>query len=431
MIKKSAPFVHHNLFNLQFILFLALAAFGLTPQKAQSQELIREARIQSFMQNSKNSKDIFDKAIRSPKSALFSMDGRKLYVNSLEGYQTVVYKWPSLEKIKSITHSFGYRNQNLFKNDETTVFDYPYFQNTQKKNYFNGKPVEMTLSHEGRFLWVTYYRREYDSSAQSPSAIAIIDTAADQIVRVMPTGPIPKFVSASPDGRYLAVTHWGDNTIGLIDISSSNPFDFNYVDHLVVENKLSQTDLAETDRDTTCGFCLRGTIFTGDSRFLIVARMGGGGLAAFDLAQKRYLGTLLNIKPTPRHLVLSHDQKTLIVSSNQSGYVTFLNVEQFIKDLFQANGRRIQGTKGKEVFVGLGARTIELDPTGQTLYAAVNNDIKLVAIEVSSGQIKSSTTIDPYPVGLAVSRDGQHVVVTSQGHSGRGGNAVNIIRVEK
>lgn len=419
-------------YNFKLFLFvISMMSLARASAFADTLTLTREARIQSFLQKTKSEKDIYDPSIRSPKSALFSLDGRKLYINALEGYQTVVYSWPELKRIKAINHTFNDSNQYLFKNGESTVFDYPFYQKDIKKNNFNGKPVEMTLSHEGRYLWVPYYRRHYDESAQSPSAVAIIDTTTDQIVRVMPTGPIPKYVSVSPDGRTLAVTHWGDNTIGLIDISSSDPQNFAYTEHLVVEKQMSQEGLKGTDRDDTCGYCLRGTVFTLDSRFLIVARMGGGGLAAFDLQTNKYLGTVLNLKPTPRHLIVSEDGQSLIVSSNQSGYVTRMNLETLIREFQSAQGRRITGTKGIEVFVGKGARTIEVDSKNNIVYAAVNDGLKLVAVDLIQMKVIAETAIDPYPVGLAISRDGQHVVITSQGHAGQGGgNAVNIVRVQ-
>lgn len=415
---------HIQLSLLSFFFMLSLPAFA-------EIQLVRDQRIQSFLQKTVSPKDKFDSAINSPKSALFSEDGRKLYVNSLEGGQTVVYEWPTLKKLKVIDHYFGLKNQNLFLNNEETVFEYPYYKTNPKgANYFRGKPVEMTFSHGGNLLWVTYYRRDYDTSAQSPSAVAIIDTKTDTILRVMPTGPIPKFVAVSPDGRQVAITHWGDNTIGLIDITSSDVKEFRYTTQLVVEKKLSQEDKEGTDRDSTCGFCLRGTVFSPDSNYLIVARMGGGGLAAFDVHQEKYLGTLLNVRPTPRHLLVTPDQKKLVVSSNVSGYVTVFDIQVLIRDFLKANGRRLSGHGGREVNVGSGARTIELDPRGRYVYVAVNNDVKVVAVDLETSKVVAEVKVDPYPVGLAVSKDGEFIAVTSQGHAGSGGgNAVNIIKV--
>src|SRR4051812_33097492 len=214
-----------------------------------------------------------DREILSPKSVRFSFDGTKVYVNALEGGKTLVYAWPSLRKLPTIVHRFGPADSALFRGD-STVFHYPYFTQPPggKANVFTGRPVESELSKDGRWLFVPYYRRSFDTFAQSPSALAVIDTRIDSIVRVLPTGPIPKYVVASPDGRLLAVTHWGDNTIALLDVSSDDPAQFHYVRHLVVEQMLDQTPYAGTDRDRTCGFCVRGTVFTPNGRTLLVAR---------------------------------------------------------------------------------------------------------------------------------------------------------------
>ena len=45
-------------------------------------------------------------------------------------------------------------------------------------------------------------------------------------------------------------------------------------------------------------------------------------------------------------------------------------------------------------------------------------------------QTIASIPCDSYPVGLDISRDGQWVIVTSQGRKNGGGNAVNIYKVE-
>ena len=130
---------------------------------------------------------------------------------------------------------------------------------------------------------MTYYRRSYDKNAESPSAVAIIDTELDEIVRVMPTGPLPKMIASSEDGKYMAITHWGDNTIGIIDIASDTVANFNYVKHLVVDRKLTlkYKEGVKINRDAQCGYCLRGTVFSPDSKYLLVGRMGGGGIAVF------------------------------------------------------------------------------------------------------------------------------------------------------
>lgn len=48
----------------------------------------------------------YDPDIYAPKSVVFSKDGKKFYVNSLEGCKTVVYDSRTHEKLKVIDHSF-------------------------------------------------------------------------------------------------------------------------------------------------------------------------------------------------------------------------------------------------------------------------------------------------------------------------------------
>ena len=247
--------------RFSFITALFLSAFA--QAQTAGVALTAEVRLGQGNFSDRFPREIHDPEIYSPKSARFSANGKKLYINALEGGKTVVYSWPQLKKLKSISHRFTAKNANLFFG-ETTAFDYPYYSTAPSGdvNQFMGKPVESELSADGKYLWIPYYRRDWDSSAQSPSAVAIIDTETDQIVRVMPTGPIPKYVVASPDGRYMAIIHWGDNTVALIDVSSGDPARYQYVAHMTVENQLDQGPLSGTDRDDTCGFCLRGSFFS-------------------------------------------------------------------------------------------------------------------------------------------------------------------------
>ena len=401
------------------------------PQPAPVQlELV--ARFQHYRSSPSNEADLWDEDIYSPKSARFTPDGSKVYVNSLEGFRTVVYDPKKPEKIAVIKHRFGAEDGGLF-GGLTSVFDYPFYKrhSSGDVNHFNGKPVESETSHDGRFLWVPYYRRDWDGGATSPSAVAVIDTTTDTIVRVLPTGPIPKYVEASPDDKWLAVTHWGDNTVALIDISSGDPAKFAYrEERLVVEKVLSQRGLAGEDRDKECGYCLRGTVFTPDSETLLVARMGGGGIAGFDVESGSYLGTVLGMKPTPRHLAIGPRGDTLFLSSNVSGNVSRIELAAVTDALRSAGGKRVQVDGWRSVYVGIGARTIDLAPDGRYIFAAANGASEIVVVDAASMEIISRVRTDSYTVGLAVSPDGRQVWTTSQGKKGVGGNSVCVFRVD-
>ncbi len=413
------------------VLLAALVTPSLTVPTAAALEaasgagLKRTGRIQALGPTGRPG-DLYDGGVRSPKSAAFSPDGRKLYINALEGGQTLVYAFPSLKRLAAITHAFDAGDAALFQR-ETTVFDYPFFNGREgNRNVFAGKPVEMAFSHGGRYLWVPYYRRSYDPNASSPSAMAIIDTRSDRIVRVMPTGPLPKYIAVSPDSTVAVVTHWGDNTLGAIDIRGDDPAQFRYVGHWTVEYRMPVEGL-EGNRDSNCGFCLRGTVFTPDGKTVLVARMGGGGLAGFEASTGRYLGTLLDFVPNPRHILISPDGRTLYASGNQSGAIGRYDLTAMLRALAGAGGKRIVGPGGETLAVGRGARTIALSPDGRTLYAAINNESRLVKVDLAGWRVVDRATVDPFTVGLAVSPDGRTIVTTSQGRSGQGGgNSVGL-----
>lgn len=389
------------------------------------------ARFQHYNPRPKSSADHYDTAVQSPKSVRFSEDGKKVYVNSLEGGVTVVYDPGARARLGVIKHRFGPEDQERWYSGP--VFDYQFLAAPDhgKVNEFVGKPVEMELSHGGRYLWISYYRRSYDLNSLNPSAVAVVDTAQDQIVKMLPSGPIPKFLAVSPNGHWMAFIHWGDNTVGFVDISS-DPEQFT-LSHLVsVEKRLNLSSLKpkkgslKIDRDDECGWCLRGAVFTADSRYLLVGRLSGGGIAVIDVPERRYLGTVWGMKPTPRHLLLSSDGRWVYVGSNVGGYVAKFDAAELVAQASRGGKAAPQA----ETFVGSGVRTISLSPYGEWLYAAVNAESKLVVLRAKDLKQETEISVDSFPVGLAVSPDGHEVWVTSQGRNLRGGNSVSVYEVE-
>lgn len=367
-----------------------------------------------------------DTDIWSPKSVHFHPGGKKYYINSLEGCITVVYDAVTNKKLKVIKHFFNAKNVNLFAHP-SGLFSFTHYQ--KNLNTFVGRPVESTFSHKGRYLWIPYYRRSYDLNAQDPSAIAIIDTRDDSIIKVMETGPLPKMVATSHNGKYLAVTHWGNNTVGIIDISSPNPARWHYVKCIVVDNQLPM-DFSMTekiDRDTHSGYMLRGTVFTPDDHYLLVGCMGGsGGIATIDMNGLKYMGRLTGIY-NARHLLINNGY--LYASLNVAGVVQRLPLEKVFKAIKNLKGKTAPLHGWKVCQVGKGARTIANSPSGKYVFVASNAANKVCVIDTRSMKMIASLSVDSYPVGLDLSPDGKRLVVTSQGRKGHGGNAVNIIDV--
>ena len=370
----------------------------------------------------------FDPDIHSPKSVNIHPDGSKFYVNSLEGCRTVVYEAGTNEKLKVIQHKFTEADSALWSKP-SGLFEFTHYKNSL--NTFSGKPVESAFSHGGRYLWVPYYRRSYDINAQDPSAVAVIDTQTDSIIRLMETGPLPKMIAVSPDNRFIAITHWGNNTVGIIDILSPSPNDWHYVSCVTVEKKLNLNFSLTTsvNRDVNSGLCLRGTVFTPDSRYLLVGCMGGnGGVAVIDVAMATYLGTVYGMMSNLRHLVIRNGY--LYLSINKSGYVQRTPLSTFMETVATMENRRAYLNDWENCKVGAGARTIDITPDGKYIVASCNAGSCLTVVDAEKMTVVATIPADSYPVGLDISKDGKYVYTTSQGRSGGGGNCVDIYRME-
>lgn len=394
------------------------------------------ARIQGFNAHSANGQDIYDHLIYSPKSALIlqrTVNGKAvkwLYVNNLEGRTTTVYDMgDTFKRIAVIRHIFRRRDSALFFG-ESGFPGYKFKPRRRFPNVFTGKPVEMCLSNNDRFLWVSYYRRDYDTLSQQPSAIAIIDVNSNKIVRVMPAAPLPKMIATSPGDKYVAVTNWGNNTVHLIDVSSGEPAQFHYVAHFVVGSKLGLNFTQKVNRDHDCGLCLRGTVFTPDNAYLFVGRMGGGGIAVFDIKNKKYLGTIFGTDNNVRHLTIHGDY--LYLSSNTDGVVERTDWKYMLNYLTAMQGARsVRYPEWKKVFTGRGARTIAVTSDGCYLFATANNDCKISIVRTSDMTVMGQIEADPYPVGMTLDKSDHYLVVTAQGHKGIGGNSVMIFKVDR
>lgn len=374
-------------------------------------------------------KEYIDEYINSPKSANIHPDGTKYYVNSLEGCATVVYDMKTHERLKVIHYDFKDGKDDALWSKPSEF--YPFTHYTENLNTFQGKPVESTFSHGGRYLWIPFYRRTYDLNAQDPSAIAVVDTRTDEIVKLMETGPLPKMVACSHDGKHIAITHWGNNTVGLVNVESLDPDKWYHEKLLVVDYvlPLNFSLTKSVDRDNDSGYCLRGTVFTPDDRYLLVGCMGNnGGIAVIDMQTQEYLGRVMGMMANVRHLVIRDGY--LYLSINRAGYVQRIKLDKFMDAAHNISGKTATLQGWESCQVGEGARTIELSPSGKFVFAACNLASKLYVVDTRTMKQVCNIDVDSYPVGLDISNDGKYVIVTSQGRSNKGGNAVNIYEVD-
>ncbi|MGM9841321.1 MAG: YncE family protein [Candidatus Limisoma sp.] len=372
----------------------------------------------------------FDTDIYSPKSAIFSSDG-SLFINSLEGCRTVAYSVPSLEKKFVVEYKFASGQGELWASP-SGFYTFTHYPNGERRS-FSGKPVEMAWSHNHKYLWVPFYRRTFDINAQDPSAIAVVDVAAQKIIRMFETGPLPKAVAVSHDNHYVAVTHWGNNTVGLIDIASNNPGDWHHLSPVEVGKKLvlNYPLNVSVNRDKGSGYLLRGTIFTPDNRYLLVSGLAGP-LSVIDVEKRRHVGFVHELYGI-RHLTFSNGR--VLGSRNVAGEVLSFALDDLLRgvDKFLSKETQKLTVDGavRRVKVGGGARTLEVSPDGKYIFVACNSASALYAVDAETMKVVDKIRCDSYPVGLAISPDGRYIAVTSQGRKGFGGNAVNLFEVTR
>ena len=339
-------------------------------------------------------RDVFDAQVASPKSVQFLPAGNKAYVQALEGQATLVYNTNTLTRTRVIVHRFGAKHTPLFLPNKRYAQRLLNAQAPQPVQHFTGKPVEGTFSHKGRYLWVSLYRRSYDPLSQMPSALSVIDTQTERIVRVVNTGSIPKFLTLSPDQQKLAVIHWGENTVGVLGFegdlpppslqpanASVRPLQVQHLAEWVVGKRLALDFTQKVNRDQQCGLCLRGATFTRDGAHLLVGRMGGGGISVLNTQTGRHVGVVGGSKPSPRHLVLSRDGKSVYVSANVSGWVEKFEVAAVLKAAYSQGGGQNAPKSikpSRQVRLGSGVRTIALHPHKNLLLAVVNRRLMVI-----------------------------------------------------
>lgn len=347
-----------------------------------------------------------DKNIYSPKSVSFSPDGKRVYVNSLEGFKTLVYDAESREPIDVIHHQYNNRY---------------------------GKPVESAFSHEGKFLWVPYYRWSDDTLGSQPSAVAIINTSSNAIVKVLDTGLISKNIAISPASNFAAVTNWGENTVTLFNIKNDNAEGFTLNETLVIGKKINLASTTENpiDHDRFCGLCVRGVLFSPDESVLLVGMMGGGGIAGFDLATNEFMGIVNTAGLFPRDLTLTPDNETVYISSSD-GSVKRVKINNLI-DTLRASNKKTVSTPNIFETIGVGKlpRSIKISPDGKYAFVVLNSTSEIVVLNTETFKIVGKIRGDAFLVGLDISPDGKWLWTTSQGHSGKGGNSINIFSISK
>ena len=235
-----------------------------------------------------------------------------------------------------------------------------------------GSPVEAAFSADGATAWVSNYkmygdgwRPVADDSCQGrdwdPGYVYRIDVATFDVEDVVKVGAVPKYLATTPDGRLLLVSNFCSQDVSVVDVATGDE-----VQRILV------------------GLHPRGIAITSDSSAAFVAVMGAASVVRIDLAT---WGTArIAAGPTPRHLVLSPDDRVLYVTNNLAGTVRSLDAAS--------------GAELATVRTGRQPRSMAISDDGRSLWVVNYADDTLSKVATATMTVVQEIATGRRPVGV-------------------------------
>jgi YVTN family beta-propeller protein len=182
----------------------------------------------------------------------------------------------------------------------------------------HGAPVEAAFTPDSRYGYVSNYSMygagfgpegrddctpaSAEAAGNTDSYVYRISTSTLEIDQVIKVGLVPKFLTVTPDGRYLLVSNWCSFDLSVVDVAKG-----------------------EQIARLPVGAYPRGLAVAPDSRTAYVAIMGSDDVVEVDLTTLRTERSFI-VGQNPRHLVISPDGRYLYVSLNSPGDVVKVNL---------------------------------------------------------------------------------------------------------
>lgn len=246
----------------------------------------------------------------------------------------------------------------------------------------SGAPVEAAFSPNGDTAYVTNYsmygkgfaRPGWDLATPKDrvddSFVYRIDMASGKITGAARVGAVPKFIAASPDGRWILVANWASWDLSVIDVAT-----FREIERIGV------------------GPEPRGIAFLPDSSAAFVttqyhdARRGyPAELYRLDVAGWALTPIRTDLGHFPRHIVLDAEGRYLYAS--MTGDVTVIKVDT-------STGKTVGSVR-----TGAAPRTIALSDDGRSLYVVNYDDDTLVKVATEDMRVLQRLATGHHPVGV-------------------------------
>ena len=250
-----------------------------------------------------------------------------------------------------------------------------------------GSPVEAAFTPDGRFVYVSNYKMfgsgynpvaddSCDRGSWDDSFVYKIDVEQLAIVAVVPTGAVPKYLQVSPDGSTLVVSNWCGFDVSIIDTATD-------------------TELGRVD----VGRHPRGIAIDSDSEVAYVTVMGEARIDVIGLESLTVIRSIEDAAgSTPRHLVLSADDRYLYVSNHTMNSVRKIDLQ---------TGAVAAASTGTET------RTMALADDGESLYVVNYQDGTVSKVRTSDMEIIQTVYSGVHPVGITYDADTRQVWVAN------------------
>ena len=252
-----------------------------------------------------------------------------------------------------------------------------------------GSPVEAAVTPDGRYVYVSNYKmygEGYNPVADDPcdrgdwddSFVYKIDVETLEIVAVVPTGAVPKFLDVSPDGSTLVVSNWCGFDVSFIDTAT--------------DTEVTRVDVGRHPR---------GVAISNDNEVVYVTVMGGHRIDMIGMQSHQVLRSFDTevAGTTPRHILLSDDDRYLYVSNHRMDSV-----------------RKIDLGSGAVVGIastGSETRTMAISDDGESLYVVNYEDGTVSKVRTSDMEILQTVYSGYHPVGITYDADTRQVWVAN------------------
>ncbi|WP_161789783.1 GH92 family glycosyl hydrolase [Streptacidiphilus neutrinimicus] len=236
--------------------------------------------------------------------------------------------------------------------------------------------------------------------------VTVIDTTTNAVVKTVPVGNVAADVAATPDGRTVWVTDFGDGTVRPIDVATltagapitvgSQPERLAVSPdgtRLWVANQgsgtVSEIDLATraVAHTVAVGAAPFGVAVTPDSSRVYVSDGGASSVSVISAATATVTATV----PTgagPQYVAVTPDGATAYVADSGAGGITPITLAT--------------DTAGPFIPTGSGAYGVGFSPDGSTAWVVDSNTDQAVPVAVSTSTPGSPVTVGNVPDGVLV-----------------------------